>query len=121
MTELDTAVKTLGEMLIGDLPYEYRQDGEGSISCPTCTQTLVQFDFEWTDNAVRDLALARLSKLYTWTVAQLVAFRTLQARSGVPFGELLDLATGGPTLGDHVGVYFHGMYIGIEKDGYTHS
>lgn len=117
--EAKEAIATLGRVLIGDLSYEHR-DGEGGISCPTCTQSLIHFDFEWTDSEKRELALARLSKVYTWTVAQLVGWLNLQKRSGISIEELLDRTSTGH--GDHVGVSnFHGMYVGIEADGYTHT
>lgn len=91
--------------------------------CPTCDSHLVPEGFE--------PSYEQIEKLKTWTLAQLVAFRNLQARSGIPFDELLDRTSGGvmPGIGGAIngdvgtiGVSnFHGMFVGIEPDGYTHS
>lgn len=86
-------------------------DISGLLACPAC-------DTELIPNA-HMLTYEELSKVRTWTLAQLVAWRDLQSRSGLTVKEMLEKTSHG---GDFVGVDgFHGMFIGIEKDGYTHS
>jgi len=88
---------------------ELGMQADAQIQCPTCDRPLGD---EW--------GYAGLDKVQDWTVAQLVAFHHLAARSGITFQELLERTSGGAS--DHVGVHnFHGMYVGIEADGYTHS
>lgn len=68
-------------------------------------------------------------KIQTWTQEQREAFSRLQENSGIDFCELLDRTSWGPRPGIGalvnpvvLGVHdFHGMFIGIEPDGYTHS
>jgi len=60
------------------------------------------------------------------TDAQIIAFRELQARSGIPFDKLahtsrFDLVCWKPGQSATLMVPFHGMLVGIEPDGYTHS
>ena len=56
------------------------------------------------------------------TDAQRTAMRDLQTRSGIPWPEFLESAQAPTPLSSYVGIpNFHGMYVGIETDGYTHS
>lgn len=54
--------------------------------------------------------------------AQREAMRDLQERSGIPWNEFLESAQAPTLLAPYVGIpNFHGMFVGIEEDGYTHS
>lgn len=91
---------------VGNLPFNGYL-----LECPLCMTTLLD---------VYDLDYEDLNKVKTWTVAQLVAWLELRARSGLTIKELLARTSGGQ--GEYVEVSdFHGMFVGIEKDGYTHS
>lgn len=60
----------------------------------------------------------------TLTQAQREAMRALQSRSGIPWDEFLAGArlVGLAGASPYVAIPdFHGMYVGIERDGYTHS
>lgn len=82
--------------------------GGSGLNCPMCERTLID-----------DLTFQDFEKLSTWTLAQLISFLNLVERSGLTVKEMLARASNGL---DHVGVpNFHGMYVGIERDGYTHS
>jgi len=117
------AAETLRSQLVEDLPVI---SGVGVLDCPCCRKRLHPQDFV-------SPTYDELEKLRTWTVAQLVAFGQLQERSGISFRELLARTSaawterpgiGGALAGSQgmVGVNdFHGMFIGIEPDGYTHS
>lgn len=50
------------------------------------------------------------------------AMKRLQERSGIPWDEFLANCSAPAGFRTYVGVSnFHGMYVGIERDGYTHS
>jgi hypothetical protein len=54
--------------------------------------------------------------------AQRKAMVDLQERSGIPWGDFLEQALPPTPLCDYVAIpNFHGMFVGIENDGYTHS
>lgn len=54
--------------------------------------------------------------------AQRLAMKNLHERSGLSWEEFLSRAHGPTSHDDYVGISdFHGMYVGIERDGYTHS
>jgi hypothetical protein len=120
---ISEAAETLRSQLVEDLPVI---SGVGILDCPCCHRRLHPEDFV-------SPTYAELEKLRTWTVAQLIAFGQLQERSGISFRELLARTSaawterpgiGGALAGSQgmVGVNdFHGMFIGIEPDGYTHS
>jgi len=56
------------------------------------------------------------------TVAQRNAFRDLQERSGIKLDALIASAYAPTPLCEYVGIPdFHGMFVGIEPDGYTHT
>lgn len=58
------------------------------------------------------------------TPEQRQAMRSLQERSGIPWDEFLASAGFAGMAGSQPYVAipnFHGMYVGIETDGYTHS
>lgn len=56
------------------------------------------------------------------TAEQREAMRDLQERSGIPWETFLSNATAPTTLCPYVGIHdFHGMFVGIEHDGYTHT
>ncbi len=57
------------------------------------------------------------------TEQQREAMHNLQERSGIPWEEFLAKAHApSGKIFDYVGIpNFHGMYVGIEADGYTHS
>lgn len=56
----------------------------------------------------------------TLPAAQRDAMVHLQARSGIDWKDFLEQAY--IHFDDYVAIpNFHGMYVGIEKDGYTHS
>lgn len=79
-----------------------------AVECPLCHTTLLEnLDFD------------DVEKLNTWSFAQVAAFVALAARSGIDLNELLKTASDGE---GYVAIpNFHGMYVGIERDGYTHS
>lgn len=55
-------------------------------------------------------------------IAQQDAMRALQARSGLTWDAFLSRCQLPNVIDSFVGVVdFHGMFIGIEADGYTHS
>lgn len=84
-------------------------------SCPVCATPILGNDL----SDLFDPTYEELTKLRSWTFAQLIAWRDLQSRSGLTVREMLAISSHG---GDFVGVDgFHGMFVGIEKDGYTHS
>lgn len=70
-------------------------------------------------------------KVASWTVAQWVAWSDLVERSGEDVHTMMERTAGGvmPGIGGAIagdvgtiGVNgFHGMFVGIEPDGYTHS
>lgn len=50
------------------------------------------------------------------------AMESLQERSGIPWNEFLSQAVPPSPLQNYVAIpNFHGMHVGIEPDGYTHS
>lgn len=54
--------------------------------------------------------------------AQKKAMRDLQERSGIPWEDFVSQALAPTTLHNYVAIpNFHGMYVGIEEDGHTHS
>jgi hypothetical protein len=56
------------------------------------------------------------------TIAQRNAFRDLQERSGLELDALIASAYAPTSLSPYVGIpNFHGMFVGIEPDGYTHT
>ncbi len=57
------------------------------------------------------------------TDEQRQAFRNLQERSGIELEEMIRQAFApGGAMCPYVGIPdFHGMFVGIEPDGYTHS
>lgn len=122
-TTISDHAEALRAELVEDLP---AISGVGILDCPTCHKRLHPDDFVVP-------TYDELEKLRTWTVAQLVAFGQLVERSGISFRELLARTSpawadrpgiGGVLVGSQgmVGVNdFHGMFIGIEPDGYTHS
>lgn len=82
--------------------------GGTELACPTCERRLIG-----------NLTFEDFEKLSTWSLAQLISFLQLVERSGITAKDLLQTASTGE---GHVAVpNFHGMYIGIERDGYTHS
>jgi hypothetical protein len=86
-------------------------DLPGPLECPVCETELIANPHM--------LTYEELTKVRSWTLAQLIAWRDLQARSGLTVKEMLAISSHG---GEFVGVNgFHGMFVGIEKDGYTHS
>lgn len=80
---------------------------------------------------VDDLSDESREKVLPWTVAQLVAWLDLVDRSGEEPEALMERTMGGvmPGIGGamvgDVGTLgvtnFHGMFVGIEPDGYVHS
>jgi len=55
------------------------------------------------------------------TDAQRAAMKALHERSGIAWTEFLENSQP-PGLGGYVSVTgFHGMFVGIEPDGYTHT
>lgn len=103
---LEYALKEIRGSQVWDIPTEGRLD---DFNCPLCHTALLT-----------DLSYDEIEKIKNWTVAQLVAWHNLQKRSGVDAHELLERTFGGSH--DHIGVNdFHGMYVGIEPDGYTHT
>jgi len=93
------------------------------VVCPTCANTLLDFDTLTSGKQV--------DKIMSWTVAQLAAFMRLQHNSGIELSDLIDRTSGGVmpgisgALNGDVGTIgvsdFHGIFVGIEPDGYTHS
>lgn len=80
-----------------------------SYQCPLCDTPLLE-----------DLTFDEMEKIKTFTVAQLISWHEMQQRSGVDPHELLARTSSGQ--GEYVSVEdFRGMYVGIEKDGYTHT
>ncbi len=58
----------------------------------------------------------------TITLAQGAAMEDLQRESGIPWPEFLANCQPPTLLSPYVGVHdFHGMFVGIEPDGYTHT
>jgi hypothetical protein len=58
------------------------------------------------------------------TDEQRASMERLHERSGIPWADFLEqaIAPSGGVIHDYVAIpNFHGMYVGIEKDGYTHS
>jgi len=56
------------------------------------------------------------------TPQQRAAMRELQSRSGIPWPEFLAQAIRPAGPFPYVGIRdFHGMFVGIEPDGFTHS
>lgn len=54
--------------------------------------------------------------------AQRAAMWQLHERSGIPWEAFLEQAYPPTPLDPYVAIpNFHGMYVGIERDGYTHS
>lgn len=116
-TEIDTTIDQVRLTKVGDL------STFTAFRCLMCDHELLPEGFEPT--------YEELTKLGGWTVAQLMAFRNLQKRSGGDYRELLAGTSGGvmPGIGGAIngdvgtiGVNnFHGMFVGIEPDGYTHS
>lgn len=78
-----------------------------------------------------ELSDDELRKVSSWTVAQWVAWNDLVERSGEDRHTILERTHGGvmPGIGGAlvgdvgtIGINgFHGMFVGIEPDGYTHS
>lgn len=102
------------------------QDMPGpAVDCPVCNQALIP--------DAQELTYDEIEKMLTWTLAQLIAWNHLQTRSGLTRSEMLERTSpagterpgiGGALYGSQglVGVNdFHGMFVGIEPDGYTHS
>jgi hypothetical protein len=94
--------------------------GPGTFDCPTCYQDLLPDDME--------LGYDMLQKIRGWTVAQLVSWTQMQRNSGYTPEELLVRTSEQPRPGigavvnpTVLGVDLHGMFVGIEPDGYTHS
>jgi len=57
------------------------------------------------------------------TDEQRISMQNLQRRSGIPWAQFLEsaIAPGGPVF-PYVGINdFHGMFVGIEPDGHTHT
>ena len=94
--------------------------GVGILDCPCCRSKLAPDDFWPTYDEIE--------KLRQWTVAQLIAFRSLQKNSGINYRDLLTAtavqarpgigAIYNPTV---LGVNMNNLFIGIEPDGHTHS
>ena len=94
-----------------------------AFHCQMCDSELLPEDFTPT--------YKELEKLNSWTMAQLIAFRTVQRRSGIGYRDLLERTSGGvmPGIGGAlagdvgtIGVNdLNGIFVGIEPDGYTHS
>lgn len=56
------------------------------------------------------------------TDEQREAMKQLQEQSGIPWEEFLEHSSAPTGLQPYVGVRnFHGMFVGIEADGYTHT
>ena len=56
------------------------------------------------------------------TPEQRIAMQDLQKDSGYTWSEFLEKCTPPTLLTPYVGVNnFHGMFVGIEPDGYTHT
>ena len=50
------------------------------------------------------------------------AFLKLWGRSGIPLNQLLQRSIPPTEMFPYIGIQdFHGMFVGIEPDGYTHS
>ncbi len=119
--ELTEHVDALKAMSVEDLP---GLPSVGILDCPLCNRELA-------DQLELQLNYDRLMKIRTWTVAQLIAWSTLQKRSGIDAAELLERTSGGvmPGIGGAlvgdvgtIGVSdLNGIFVGIEPDGYTHS
>ncbi len=89
----------------------------GIADCPVCSRPILEvLDYD------------TLEKVQSWTVAQLLAWAALQKRSDYTIKDLLDRTADQPRPGigaianpTVLGVDMHGVFIGIETDGYTHS
>ena len=116
-TEIDTTIDQVRLTKVGDLSTFV------AFRCLMCDHELLPEGFE--------LTFEELEKLGGWTVAQLMAFRTIQKRSGIDYKDLLARTSGGvmPGIGGAIngdvgtiGVNdLNGIFVGIEPDGYTHS
>lgn len=105
------AVKQAG---VTDLPHEGYLN---LVACPLCHTPIL-----------KDLTYQELDKVQHWTVAQLIAWHNLMKDSGLTQSEALERtaeqarpgigALYNPTV---LGVNLHGIFVGIEPDGYTHS
>lgn len=103
--EVKAQVEDLRTKAITDFEHQGNVD---SVHCPLCHGTLLSgMDYEIMD------------RIKDWTIGQLIAFVRLVEDSGLDLHDTLKRTNGNKH--DHVGVPFHGMYVGIEPDGYTHS
>lgn len=63
-----------------------------------------------------------LEQFHDLTPEQRTAMRDLHLRSGMEWDQFMEKAIPPTDLFPYVGVpEFHGMFVGIERDGYTHS
>lgn len=116
--EITDAANKIKHTRITDLPgFE--------VACPACDHKLI--------DDPNELSYEELEKMMTWTLAQLTAWNRLQENSGISRSEMLHFTTAAGTERPGIGgalagsgglvavTNFHGMFVGIEPDGYTHS
>jgi hypothetical protein len=111
---LEYALKEINGSQVWDIP---TQGYIGDFQCPLCHTVLLA-----------DLSYDEIEKIKGWTVAQMIAWHNLQKRSGIDPHAFLEQTAVQPRPGigavvnpTVLGVNLHGMFVGIEPDGYTHS
>ena len=123
--ELDRYAKRDVQAAIGTIAFssvtELPPSASGHVCCPTCKRALITDDIHVDPSVQMELTYDELEKVRAMTVAQLVSFQQLVARTA-PQGTFRSLLAKTSVGNEYVAVGdWLGMFIGIERDGHTHS
>jgi hypothetical protein len=111
--DLNEAIRAISALKVEDIPR--LKDTMDPLECPVCHNQIVSIDYETSVSA----GIEAFEKIRLFTLAQLIALVKLQSRSGLSFEQILAQTV---NYGEYLGVHdFHGMFVGIEADGYTHT
>ena len=113
------AVEAILSLEVPEVPQP--KSADGLMRCPLCTRTLITDDVSVDPAVDPQLTFAQAEKLGKFTLAQLIAFRQLVARSDLTFAEMLDRTAIHENERGRLGLFVDMIYYGIERDGYTHT